>query len=183
MPAENRVARYSNDRSKPNPSPSPARKRDVWVVGVLSRQVAQFDDMACWARFPKAPHEELLDLLTPTQAIYLRKRAQIPAQLRPSSEAQARRVSSGMRPPAAPLPRATRTAGAAYFSSLVAFADLGLGAAGQQLAQTLQHQGVVLVDPVVVGGSSNSSAGTPKLARFCQWIRANDLAITACRPR
>src|SRR5699024_7769984 len=32
-------------------------------------------------------------------------------------------------------------------------------------------------------GSSNSSGTIPKLARFCQWIRAKDTAITAFSPR
>ena len=48
-------------------------------------------------------------------------------------------------------------------------------------AGEVQH--VARLDPVVVGGVGELEGRTPKLARFCQWMRAKDLAITARSPR
>ena len=45
------------------------------------------------------------------------------------------------------------------------------------------REDVALLDAVVVGGVGELSGRTPKFARFCQWMRAKHLAITARSPR
>ncbi len=59
-----------------------------------------------------------------------------------------------------------------------------VAAAAQRIVDAVQHHLIALADGVESARIVELEGGRiPKLARFCQWMRAKDAAITARRPR